>query len=98
MEKTRYVSTYLEKKYGVVTQSFKKEINIDSKEKRDRPKVAERQAEGDSIKMKGNLLTTQQVETQVANVKMEMQRSGLAFGLCTCGESHGQEMWGEGRY
>lgn len=48
--------------------------------------------------MKGNLLTTQQVETQVANVKMEMQRSGLAFGLCTCGESHGQEMWGEGRY
>lgn len=48
--------------------------------------------------MKGNLLTTQQVETQVANVKMEMQRCGLAFGLCTCGEGHGQETWGEGRY
>lgn len=93
MEKTRYVFTYLEKKYWVVTWSFKKETNIESEENRDRPKVAERQTEGDSIKMKGNLLTTQQVGTKKANVKMEMQRCVLAPGHYTCGESHGQEMW-----
>lgn len=46
-----------------MTPSLKKDTDIKSEKKRDRNKEAERQTEGDSIKMKGNLLITLEVET-----------------------------------
>lgn len=60
---------------------MKKETIVDSEKKRDRQKQAERPGEGDSIKMKSNLLTILQVESEKAKVKDEMQRCDWAAGL-----------------